>query len=169
MQSIQKKIEKLPSELQAKLQGFSTLPKDQQLILRDQVLKAIVTPKNALRAMAIGLSYLISRETKFTNSETSIEIASTLLGGHLGYYSIEIIKQLSSNQYIATPLEESLVAALGGLYGSKAVSKVNVTDTDHTIAQTYNLYIYTMYLVPIILRTRYAKQFDILFPMGVQQ
>lgn len=169
MESIQKKIEQLPNELQVRLQSFFSLPKDQQLILRNQVLKSIVTPKNALRTMAIVTSYIVSRNYKFTKSSTSLEIASTLLGGHLGYYTIEIIKQLSSNKYIASPLEESLVAALGGLYGSKAVSKVDVTDTDHTIAQTYNLYVYTMYLFPVLLRARYAKQFDKLFPVGVQQ
>ena len=169
MFDFQSEIQNLPDNLKVGLASFPSLTLEQQIALRSTVLKTIVTPKNKVKALAIGLSYLVARNYKFTNATNSLEIASTLLGGHLGYYSIEILKQLSEDQYVATGLEESLFAALGGLLGSKLVSKVNVTEEDHTIAQTYNFYVYFMHLLPVLLRTRYIEKFDELYPVGAMQ
>ncbi len=161
------KIATLPQGLQDRLSIFQSLPLFEREVLRSEVLKQVISPTNALRATSLGLAYFISTKYIFLSQEKQLEIAGALIGGHLGYYSVEALKK--SDQYIATPLEESLVAALGGLYGTNFIiaNKGDIKDTS-PIIQTYNLYVLLTHLVPIILRARYIKEFDSLFPIEVQ-
>jgi hypothetical protein len=167
MLELSSKIATLPIELQQRLSVFQSLPLFERQVLRSEVLKRVISPTNALRAASLGLAYFISTKYTFASQEKQLEIAGALIGGHLGYYSVEFIKK--SDMYIATPLEESLVAALGGLYGTNfIIANKGRASSNSPLVQTYNLYVLLTHLVPIMLRARYIKEFDSLFLTQVQ-
>ena len=111
MLELSSKIASLPQQLQEQLSIFQDLSLGQRIALRAEVLKRIVAPTMNLRAVSLGLAYYISTKYQFLSQDRQLEIAGALIGGHLGYYSIEALK--NSNRYIATPLEESLSTSSG--------------------------------------------------------
>ena len=167
MLDLTSKIASLPANLQYQLDLFSELSIPERISLRAEVLKKIVAPTANLRVISLALAYGISTKYRFVSQEQQLEIAGALIGGHLGYYSVEALKK--TDQYIATPLEESLIAALGGLLGTNLlVANKGDIDENSAVLQTYNLYVLFSHLLPVALRTRYIQDFDKLYPIGVQ-
>jgi hypothetical protein len=159
------KLQTLPADLKAKLSSFTLLPMAEKVAVRSQVLQSVISPSTALRVASVGIAYLVSTKYRFLSQKKQLEIAGALIGGHLGYYSVEAVKK--SDLYIATPLEESLVAALGGMYGTELLLKfAGDVSSKSPVVQTYNLYVLLMHLLPVLLRTKFIREFDELYPVG---
>lgn len=166
MIDIQSRLQLLPEDLQNALTLYPSLDAFQQLNLRAKVLQIVVKPQFAERMFALALASAISSRFKLLSNDKQAEIAGSLLGGQLGYYSVEIIKDLTDDRYIADALEESLIAALGGMFGSQALINPNrqgLVEGYGKYFQTYNLYVMFVHLLPVALRSILTKQFDTLF------
>ncbi len=166
MLDIQSRLQLLPADLKNALAKYPSLDVLQQLDIREKVLKIIVKPQFTERMLALGLAAAISSRFKLLSDEKQAEVAGSLLGGQLGFYSVEIIKDLTDDRYIADPLEESLIAALGGMIGSQSLINPNrqgLVKGYGKYFQTYNLYVLLVHILPVVLRSVLTKQFDTFF------
>lgn len=167
MADLATKLQALPMSLQNQLNSFQAFSLSDQLQIRDEVLRLIASPSVTVRVAAASIAYFVSTKYSFLSKERQLDIAGALIGGHLGYYSVELIKK--TNVYVATPLEESLVAALGGMYGTELLTKFKGSPKANSIAiQTYNLYVLLTHLIPVLLRIKLIKDFQSLYPLKAQ-
>jgi hypothetical protein len=180
-------LQSLPPELSQRLESFSILPRENQLELRDEVLLTVAYPSAQTRVLAVGIAASIALMIPAKNGQLQKEIAGALAGGHLGYYSIEVINHFIGDVYTATVIEESLVAALGGLIGTMSIDtvatgvsnlsdrvlaideetsqKLSATGANTLPFQVYNIYVLLTSIIPIALRIGLSKHFNDLYPL----
>lgn len=181
-------LQQMPPQITQQLDSFSLLPREDQINLRDQILLSIAYPSAQIRVLSFGISAAIALALPAKNGELQKEIAGALAGGHLGFYSIEAINHFIGDIYTATVVEESLVAALGGLIGTMSIETVatgvsNLSDrvlgideeTSKQLSSTgantlpfqvYNIYVLLTSIIPIALRVGLAKHFNDLYPLS---
>jgi hypothetical protein len=172
-------LQNLPSTLIAELSMYATLPRDEKLDLRRRILLQVAYPTGNLKLAALVLSLGTSVYFKSNNIDLQKDIAGALLGGHVGYYSVVALSKYAGNVYIATPLDESFVAALGGLIGYHTIDKgetaitnllgIQSTENDVMPFQIYNTYTILTSIIPLIIRAGIARYFDELYPIDVQE
>jgi hypothetical protein len=170
-------LQNLPKGMADELLKYGHLSKEEQLDLRRRILLQVAYPATSTKLAALVLSLGTSVFFKSNDIDLQKDIAGALLGGHVGYYSVVALSKYANSVYVATPLDESFVAALGGLIGYHTIDKgetaitsllgIQSTENDVMPFQIYNTYTLLTSIIPLIIRAGMARYFDELYPLKV--
>lgn len=164
MFDIEYQIGLLPRKTQERLKNYKMLSVSERRSLKRKVLQDILSPGTKIKWVAALVAFSVSANQKFLDPEKQLELAATLMGGQLGYYTTKAIQLLRPKVYIANALEESFIAAGSGLLLASIfmanTDREEITENIQITLQTYNIYVCLVYVLPVLVRAIYSDNFD---------
>lgn len=177
-------LQDLPEDMKYRLRLWDALTRYDQEALRKEVLLYMISPSLTVKICTGIASIISSISFPFGSLETQKLFAGIFLGGHLGYFSGQILEHLLGKSYIVTDMDSELFTSLGAWAGISYIEKLDlIFDTIMTeylnpndlfikrtkdadpVYQAYNTYVLFTSIIPTILRIYLTKTFNDLYPL----